>query len=92
MLIMMFASIRVAIAFTISYSYAQMGFVGPLAQFYSPSLPNIVSLNKYALVMPNLFFRNALNGTTTSTFGSTSVPNDTSLALVDDADFLVFDQ
>ncbi|KAI4268164.1 MAG: hypothetical protein LQ337_008002, partial [Flavoplaca oasis] len=42
--------------------------------------------------MPPHFFRNASNGTTTPTFGSTSVPNDTSCAVVDEADFLVFDQ
>ncbi|KAI4104120.1 MAG: hypothetical protein LQ339_003973 [Xanthoria mediterranea] len=87
----MLASIIASILLSISYSYAQTGFVGPLAQIYSPSLPNVVSLNHYASVMPYHFFRNTSNGTTTPTFGSTSVPNDTSFALVDEADFLVFD-
>ncbi|KAL8729203.1 MAG: hypothetical protein Q9181_005088 [Wetmoreana brouardii] len=41
--------------------------------------------------MPYHFFRNISNGTSGPTFGSTSVPNDTSFALVDKADFLVFD-
>ncbi|KAL8930227.1 MAG: hypothetical protein Q9208_000844 [Pyrenodesmia sp. 3 TL-2023] len=42
--------------------------------------------------MPYHFFRNISNGTFQPTFGSTSVPNDTSFALVDQANFLVFDQ
>ncbi|KAI4193180.1 MAG: hypothetical protein LQ350_008436 [Teloschistes chrysophthalmus] len=42
--------------------------------------------------MPYHFFRNIANGTSSPTFSSTSVPNDTSFALVDKADFLVFDQ
>ncbi|KAL9604983.1 MAG: hypothetical protein Q9219_000171 [cf. Caloplaca sp. 3 TL-2023] len=42
--------------------------------------------------MPYHFFRNISNGTSGPTFGSTSVPNDTSFALVNKADFLVFDQ
>ncbi|KAL8638808.1 MAG: hypothetical protein Q9226_008957, partial [Calogaya cf. arnoldii] len=75
-----------------SRSNGGTGFVGPLAQIYDPSLPNVVSLNKYASVMPYHFFRNISNGTSTPTFGSTSVPNDTSFAPVDEADFLVFDQ
>ncbi|KAL8802678.1 MAG: hypothetical protein Q9182_003636 [Xanthomendoza sp. 2 TL-2023] len=71
---------------------AQNGFVGPLAQVYSPALSNVVSIHKYASVMPYHFFRNISNGTSEPTFGSTSVPNDTSFALVAKADFLVFDQ
>ncbi|KAL8942657.1 MAG: hypothetical protein Q9211_001303 [Gyalolechia sp. 1 TL-2023] len=46
----------------------------------------------YASVMPYHFFRNISNGTSGPTFGSTSVPNDTSFGLIDKADFLVFDQ
>ncbi|KAL8691180.1 MAG: hypothetical protein Q9218_003530 [Villophora microphyllina] len=42
--------------------------------------------------MPYHFFRNISNGTSEPTFGSTSVPNDTSFGLVDKAEFLVFDQ
>lgn len=44
------------------------------------------------LGLPYQFFRYAPNGTTTPTFGSIPVPNDTSFALVEEADFLVFDQ
>ncbi|KAL8637450.1 MAG: hypothetical protein Q9226_009121 [Calogaya cf. arnoldii] len=87
----MLASIITSIFFSIGYSYAQTGFVGPLARIYDPSLPNVVSLNRYASVMPYHFFRNISNGPSTPTFGSTSVPNDTSFALADEADFLVFD-
>ncbi|KAL8765365.1 MAG: hypothetical protein Q9194_006589, partial [Teloschistes cf. exilis] len=71
---------------------AQTGVVSPLAQQCSPSLPKVVCVNKYASVMPYHFFRNISNDTSSPTFGSTSVPNDTSFALVDKADFLVFDQ
>ncbi|KAL8669677.1 MAG: hypothetical protein Q9168_005734 [Polycauliona sp. 1 TL-2023] len=88
----MFASILASIVLSISYSFAQRGYVGPLAQIYDPSLPNVVSINKYAAVMPYHFFRNTSDGTTPTTFGSTSVPNDTSFAFVDKADFLVFNE
>ncbi|KAL9004864.1 MAG: hypothetical protein Q9188_002325 [Gyalolechia gomerana] len=71
---------------------AQIGVVSPLAQQCSTSLANVLCINKYASVMPYHFFRNTSNGTTKPTFGSTSVPNDTSFALVDEANFLVFDQ
>ncbi|MCJ1369488.1 hypothetical protein MMC20_000699 [Loxospora ochrophaea] len=42
--------------------------------------------------MPYHFFRDVTNDTFESTFGSTSVPNDTSFAQVNNADFLVFDR
>ncbi|KAL8733385.1 MAG: hypothetical protein Q9166_002209 [cf. Caloplaca sp. 2 TL-2023] len=71
---------------------AQTGFVGPLAQICSPSSPTVVCVNNYASVMPYHFYRNISHGTSRPTFGSTSVPNDKSFALVDKVDFLVFDQ
>ncbi|KAL8801309.1 MAG: hypothetical protein Q9200_006983 [Gallowayella weberi] len=71
---------------------AQNSFVDPLAQVCSPTLSNVVCIHKYASVMPYHFFRNISNGTSKPTFGSTSVPNDTSFALVAEADFLVFDE
>ena len=71
---------------------AQTGVISPLAQQCNSSLPNVLCINKYASVMPYHFFRNISNGTSEDTFGSTSVPNDTSFALVNNADFLVFDQ
>lgn len=43
--------------------------------------------------MPYHFYRQAdVNGSYEDTYGSTSVPNDTSFGLVAGADFLVFDQ
>lgn len=71
---------------------AQIGVVSPLAQQCSTLLANVLCINKYASVMPYHFFRDTSNGTTKPTFGSTTVPNDTSFGLVDEANFLVFDQ
>ncbi|KAL8687029.1 MAG: hypothetical protein Q9224_005272 [Gallowayella concinna] len=87
----MYASLFLLVVYFIDGLSAQSGFVGPLAQVYSPSLPNVVSVRKYASVMPYHFFRNTSRGSSAITFGSTSVPNDTSFALVEKADFLVFD-
>ncbi|MCJ1244441.1 hypothetical protein MMC30_001639 [Trapelia coarctata] len=42
--------------------------------------------------MPYHFFRNVSQISTEYTFGSTSVPNDTSFGLVEKSDFLVFDR
>lgn len=75
-----------------SVASAQTGVFTPLAQECSPSLPNVFCIQKYASVIPYHFFRNISNGTSSPTFGSTSVPNDTSFALVDKAEFLVFDR
>ncbi|TKA69906.1 hypothetical protein B0A49_06121 [Cryomyces minteri] len=71
---------------------AQSGVVKPLVQDCSPNIPGVVCINKYASVMPYHFFRNNPNVTTDITLGQTSVPNDTSWARVESADFLVFDQ
>lgn len=67
------------------------GVSPPVARTCGPSTANIVCLHKYASVLPYHFFR---NGTAEEppTFGSTSVPNDTSFGLVEDANFLVFDE
>lgn len=89
---MMRAAVPVSVLAVCGLVSAQTGVVSPLAQQCSPSLPNVVCINKYASVMPYHFFRNIANGTSSPTFSSTSVPNDTSFALVDKADFLVFDQ
>ncbi|KAL8711594.1 MAG: hypothetical protein Q9220_004004 [cf. Caloplaca sp. 1 TL-2023] len=75
-----------------SEAIAQTGVFSPLAQLCDSSLPNVLCINKYASVLPYHFFRNISEGTSEPTFGSTSVPNDTSFALVDKADFLVFDR
>ncbi|KAL9591396.1 MAG: hypothetical protein Q9179_007767, partial [Wetmoreana sp. 5 TL-2023] len=80
------------LVFLFSVASAQTGVTSPLAQECDPSFPNVLCINKYATVMPYHFFRNISNGTFGLTFGSTLVPNDTSFAHVDKADFLVFDQ
>lgn len=67
------------------------GVSPPVAQKCGPSTANIVCLDRYATVLPYHFSRNASVEQPIS-FGSTSVPNDTSFGLVQDADFLVFDQ
>jgi len=71
---------------------AQTGVVKPLAESCNASLPKVVCINQYASVMPYHFFRAVSNGTSQPTFGSTSVPNDTSFGQVSSADFLVFDR
>ena len=71
---------------------AQTGVISPLAQGCSASLPEFLCIDKYVAVMPYHFFRPTANGTSTSTFRSTSVPNDTSFGLVNHSDFLVFDR
>lgn len=71
---------------------AQTGVVSPLAQICNSSLPKVLCIEKYAAVMPYHFFRPAYKGASNPTFGSTSVPNDTSFALVNKSDFLVFDR
>jgi hypothetical protein len=69
------------------------GAVSPLAQTCGPTTSNIICVNKYASVIPYHFYRQAdINGSYEDTYGSTSVPNDTSFGLVSGADFLVFDQ
>lgn len=84
-------SILLALAATSLAQSLPPGVVAPVAQTCGPSSANIVCLEKYASVLPYHFFRNRTVDTPL-TFGSTSVPNDTSFGLVDDADFLVFDR
>ena len=84
-------SILLALAATSLAQSLPPGVVAPAAQTCGPSSANIVCLEKYASVLPYHFFRNRTVDEPL-TFGSTSVPNDTSFGLVDDADFLVFDQ
>jgi hypothetical protein len=67
------------------------GVSSPVAKTCGPSTANIVCVDRYASVLPYHFFRNRTVDEPL-TFGSTSVPNDTSFGLVDGADFLVFDQ
>ncbi|KAL9576980.1 MAG: hypothetical protein Q9212_006670 [Teloschistes hypoglaucus] len=86
------AAISVSVLAVCGVVSAQTGVFRPLAQQCSPSLPAVVCINRYASVMPYHFFRNISNGASNPTFASTSVPNDTSFALVDKADFLAFDQ
>ena len=69
------------------------GVSSPVAKKCGPSTANIVCLDRYASVLPYPFFRNVtVDFADPIAFGSTSVPNDTSFGLVQDADFLVFDQ
>ncbi len=75
-----------------SIAAAQTGSSLPLAQPCDISLASVVCINNYASVMPYHFFRAAANSAPDSGFGQTSVPNDTSFALVASADFLVFDR
>lgn len=83
--------ILLAVAATSTAQSEPPGVFSPVARTCGPSTANIVCLKKYASVLPYHFFR---NGTTEEppTFGSTSVPNDTSFGLVEGADFLVFDE
>ena len=84
--------LALAIATVVSQVCGQTGVIGPLAEECDASLPSVLCINKYASVMPYHFFRpTSINGTA-STFGSTSVPIDTSFALVNQSDFLVFDR
>lgn len=69
---------------------AQVGADTPLVQTCGP--PNVVCVNKYAAVMPYHFFRPDSFNTTEYTFASTSVPNDTSFGLLNNSNFVVFDQ
>jgi hypothetical protein len=89
----MSAQATVLLALTVT-SLAQSlppGVSAPVAKTCGPSSANVVCLDKYASVLPYHFFRNRTVDEPL-TFGSTSVPNDTSFGLVEDADFLVFDQ
>jgi len=85
------ATVLLALAATSLAQSLPPGVVAPVAQTCGPSSANVVCLEKYASVLPYHFFRNRTVDTPL-TFGSTSVPNDTSFGLVEDADFLVFDQ
>ena len=49
-------------------------------------------MDRYASLMPYHFYRVPGRNTADISFSQTSVPNDTSFALVGKADFLVFDQ
>lgn len=71
---------------------AQLGVISPLVEWCSANLSGVLCVNRYAAVMPYHFFRETSNSTTEPGFGSTSVPNDTSFAQVDGANFLVFDR
>jgi hypothetical protein len=69
------------------------GVSPPVAKKCGPSTANIVCIDRYASVLPYHFFRNVTTDFADPiAFGSTSVPNDTSFGLVQDADFLIFDQ
>lgn len=85
-------SALVIVAIFSGLAITQTGVVKPLVESCNASLPKVVCINQYASVMPYHFFRAVSNGTSQPTFGSTSVPNDTSFGLVSSADFLVFDR
>ena len=84
--------ILIAGAVSSGLAIAQTGVVHSLTQLCSTSLPNVLCVSKYASVMPYHFLRTVANTTFRPTFGSTSVPNDTSFEQVSNADFLVFDR
>lgn len=85
------ATVLVAFATTALAQSLPPGVSAPVAQTCGPSSANVVCLDKYASVLPYHFFRNRTVDEPL-TFGSTSVPNDTSFGLVDEADFLIFDE
>nr|OQO29551.1 hypothetical protein B0A51_04109 [Rachicladosporium sp. CCFEE 5018] len=66
------------------------GVSSPVAKTCGPTTANIVCIDRYASVLPYHFFRKSSVNETS--FGQTSVPNDTSFGLVGEADFLVFDE
>ncbi|MCJ1313450.1 hypothetical protein MMC25_007128 [Agyrium rufum] len=70
----------------------QTGVVSPLAGPCAQGLSKVVCINKYGAVMPYHFYRQASSGGLEVTYGQTSVPNDTSFAQVNGADFVVFDK
>jgi len=73
----------------IPLALAQVGVISPLVQQCGP--PNVVCVNRYAAVMPYHFFRpDSFNGTSIP-FSATSVPNDTSFALLNSSNFVVYD-
>ncbi|KAI9748252.1 MAG: hypothetical protein M4579_007276 [Chaenotheca gracillima] len=89
----MFATSLALLAFGVQTALTQVGVDKPLAQDCGPKSGNVVCIDKYASVMPYPFFRKpSSDGVYQDTFGSTTVPNDTSFAKVADADFLVFDE
>lgn len=71
---------------------AQTGVISPLTEWCGAYSSGVLCINRYAAVMPYHFLREVANDTAMPTFGSTSVPNDTSFAQVNNADFLVFDR
>lgn len=85
-----YLTVLLALTAAVSAQSEPPGVSSPVAQKCGPSSANIVCLEKYASVLPYHFFRNR-TVEEPLTFGSTSVPNDTSFGLVQDADFLVFD-
>lgn len=71
----------------------QTGVFQPLTEWCSnTSLPRVLCVNNYASVMPYPFFRPVSSLGNDYDFGATSVPNDTSFALINQSDFLVFDR
>ena len=85
-------SLLVVLAFYLALTSGQAGVITPLAQWCDASLPSVLCINKYASVMPYHFFRPSSYNLTDNPFGSTSVPNDTSFAQINTANFLVFDR
>ena len=87
------STVILALAATTLAQSTHPGVSSPVAKTCGPSTANIVCLDRYASVLPYHFSRNDTAGVVEPyPFGSTSVPNDTSFGLVQNADFLVFDQ
>ena len=82
----------IVLTFFLALISGQTGIISPLAQKCNASLPSVLCINKYASVMPYHFFRPSSNNLTDYPFSSTSVPNDTSFARINESNFLVFDQ
>ena len=76
-----------------TFTFGQTELHRPLAEpCRNGSLPRVLCINNYASVMPYPFFRPETSVQNDYDFADTSIPNDTSFALVNQSDFLVFDR
>lgn len=69
---------------------ARTGVVSPVVQQCGPS--NVVCVNNYAAVLPYHFFRPSSFNSTSIPFSSTQVPNATSFGLLNNTNFVVYNQ
>ena len=80
------------LVFYLALTSGLAGVITSLAERCNVSLPSVLCISKYASVMPYHFSRPSSYNSTDNPFGSTSIPNDTSFAQINTADFLVFDR